>query len=154
MTHPFHSPLLFVSFLQNAIGEVQEVLYNAERDCLSLKHHLNTASAYYHDDGRSVSQFTYSSKTVRQPTNYCVATIRNNGCFINPIQSIYQMRPDFTHCDPKLSDLSLDQPNADSTTTSLDPFSSNSQQLTHCQIDRSLNNDDLFWNRSTGHPTE
>ena len=99
------------------------------------------------DDNPTLLHMTYSSTLVKQSTNYCVGIMRGGNLYINPIHSIYQMRPDFSHCNPN-----IDQDNKDDDANN-NPIGTKKGTIVNCHIDHNKDNDDLYWNENTGRST-
>eukprot|EP01084_Bolivina_argentea_P115705 205716_1 len=91
---------------EHDLGQVRDVQYDPISDKLSLKYYLNTDSNNYMNETQNseLMHMTFTSKLVKQVSNYCVGIMCNNELHINPIQSIFQMRPDFSHCNPNMVD--------------------------------------------------
>ena len=97
---------------------------------------------------QTVSHMTFSSTLVKQATNYCVGIIRGNSLFINPINSIYQMRPDFSHCNPNLEQDNKDDDDANPIGSNI-PIGTKKGTIVNCQIDHNKDNDELYWYENT-----
>ena len=123
------------------------VQYDVEKDRLTLKYYLNTDSEHYINESgdNELTQMSFSSKLVQQTSNYGIGIIRNNQMYLSPIKSVYQMRRDFNHCNPKKVDDENAKMNIDS--------DKNNRSIINCQIIHDKDNEDLYFDEANGHQT-
>eukprot|EP01084_Bolivina_argentea_P243795 408596_1 len=124
------------------LGHVRDVQYDVIKDKLSLKYYLNTDSQRYmnQDQNSDLMHITYTSKPIKQQSNYCIGIMKNGKLHINPIESIYQMTPDFSHCNPNMVDNK-----SENESNTIIRSNSHINDIINCKIVHDIDNDDLYY---------
>ena len=95
----FQYPLRTIDRPYGDEGELKKVTVKSLNNKISMTYGLNTEVSNYdvNASNHRIVNHKLSSTHIPTQTSYCVGTFKDNQFYLSPIDSIYQMRPDFDH---------------------------------------------------------
>mmetsp|Transcript_27400 Transcript_27400/g.31560 ORF Transcript_27400/g.31560 Transcript_27400/m.31560 type:complete len:255 (+) Transcript_27400:31-795(+) len=103
---PVESPLLLLQYPLRTIdrpygdeGSLSKVTVKPKNNKISMTFELDSEVENYDKNATNhrIMEHKLSSTYIPTQTSYCVGCFKDNALYLSPIDSIYQMRPDFDH---------------------------------------------------------